>query len=387
MAIQVLSFFTGAGLLDLGMHQAGFDVVWRNEYHIPFVKGFKHGFAKMHDACIDDFPVCTSSIEDLTPYSIRQEAFSSKIWPDLFGVIGGPPCPDFSVAGTNKGSFGDNGKLTGLYFDQIVGLQPTFFIFENVKGILSNLKHREYLTEQIHKVSKDYVFDIKIMNSLDVGVAQDRERVIVVAFHKSYLHDVINADDLKELESRNRLLLSKLLHPNSYKKHNWFTWPTINKFENAKSNFEWPTTNPFGAEEITRPKNLPLELCVGNYLENLEHLDNQNEFFTPKSDKFFLVEEGDVSRKSFKRLHRWRYSPTAAYGNNEVHLHPMLPRRISVREAMRIQTIPDNFSLPREMTLSNKFKTIGNGVPVKLANHIAQEIYRFFDCPTYALGN
>ena len=36
------------------------------------------------------------------------------------GVIGGPPCPDFSVAGTNKGSFGDNGKLTGLYFDQIL---------------------------------------------------------------------------------------------------------------------------------------------------------------------------------------------------------------------------------------------------------------------------
>ncbi|WP_404341257.1 DNA cytosine methyltransferase [Pseudoalteromonas mariniglutinosa] len=387
MAIQVLSFFTGAGLLDLGMHEAGFDVVWRNEYHLPFVQGFKYGFAKMHDASIDDFPVCTSSIENLTPYSIRNEAFSGKVWPSFFGVIGGPPCPDFSVAGSNKGSSGDNGKLTGLYFDQIIGLQPTFFVFENVKGILSNLKHRKYLTEQLYKISKDYAFDIKVMNSLDVGVAQDRERVIVVGFHKSYLHDVLGITELKELGLRNRLLLSKQLHPNIYKQHNWFNWPSIYKFENAKTNFEWPTTNAFGVKDIVCPDNLPPELCVGNYLKGLENIENQNEFFTPKSSKFLSVEEGDVSRKSFKRLHRWRYSPTAAYGNNEVHLHPMLPRRLSVREAMRIQTIPDNYSLPREMTLSNKFKTIGNGVPVKLANHIAQEIYRFFDCPSPKLGS
>lgn len=386
MSIQVLSFFTGAGLLDLGMHQAGFDVVWRNEYHLPFVEGFKHGFSKLYDTSPDEFPVCTKSIDQLTPYSIRNEAFSGRVWPKFFGVIGGPPCPDFSVAGTHRGRNGHNGKLTENYFNQIVGLQPTFFIFENVKGILSNLNHRKYLLEQLHKVSKDYVFDIRIMNSLDVGVAQDRERVLLIGFHKSYLHDVIESADLKELITLNNSLIDKCLNPKFFKQHNWFTWPFSKKFKDAKTRFNWPTTNAFGEKKLLRPEALPPELCVGSYLENIESLENQDEFFKPKSDKFFSVQEGDVARKSFKRLHRWRYSPTAAYGNNEVHLHPMLPRRLSVREAMRIQTIPDNFILPREMSLSNKFKTIGNGVPVKLANHMAKEIYRFLDCPTLVFG-
>ena len=57
-----------------------------------------------------------------------------------------------------------------------------------------------------------------------------------------------------------------------------------------------------------------------------------------------------------------------------MHLHPLEPRRISVREAMRIQTVPDTYSLPSSMPLSAKFKTIGNGVPVKLASAVAATI-------------
>jgi DNA (cytosine-5)-methyltransferase 1 len=87
-----------------------------------------------------------------------------------------------------------------------------------------------------------------------------------------------------------------------------------------------------------------------------------------------IIPEGDVSRKSFKRLHRWRFSPTAAYGNNEVHLHPTLPRRLTVREALRIQSVPDTYILPEDMPLTHKFKTIGNGVAVKLAYAVACSI-------------
>ena len=87
--------------------------------------------------------------------------------------------------------------------------------------------------------------------------------------------------------------------------------------------------------------------------------------------------EGDVSKKSYKRLHRWRYSPTAAYGNNEVHLHPYKERRISVAEAMSIQSLPKEFVLPSEMTLSDMFKSIGNGVPYLLAYKIALSIKSF----------
>ena len=90
------------------------------------------------------------------------------------------------------------------------------------------------------------------------------------------------------------------------------------------------------------------------------------------------VEEGDVSRKSFKRLHRWRYSPTAAYGNNEVHLHPYRSRRLTVAEAMAIQSLPKWFELPPNLALTEKFKMIGNGVPYLMAFELANTIRDFF---------
>ena len=91
------------------------------------------------------------------------------------------------------------------------------------------------------------------------------------------------------------------------------------------------------------------------------------------------VEEGDVSKKSYKRLHRWRYSPTVAYGNNEVHLHPTKARRLSAAEALALQSLPKEFVLPPEMTLSNKFKTVGNGVPFLLAKGIADTLSEYIN--------
>ena len=108
--------------------------------------------------------------------------------------------------------------------------------------------------------------------------------------------------------------------------------------------------------------------------QRLSTLPNGTEGFNPYSRRFKTVAEGDVSKKCFKRLHRWRYSPAAAYGNNEVHLHPTEPRRLTVREAMQIQTVPENYALPADMTLSSKFKTIGNAVPVRLAEAMANSI-------------
>jgi DNA (cytosine-5)-methyltransferase 1 len=89
------------------------------------------------------------------------------------------------------------------------------------------------------------------------------------------------------------------------------------------------------------------------------------------------VEEGDDSKKSYKRIHRWRYSPTVCYGNNEVHLHPYKERRLSVSEALALQSLPKEFELPPDMSLTDKFKTTGNGVPFLLAQGIAQTIKDF----------
>lgn len=127
---------------------------------------------------------------------------------------------------------------------------------------------------------------------------------------------------------------------------------------------------------LTKPKDLPLELCVESCLvptRKMNSTDNANEFFNLYVTEKFLeaIDEGETNRPSFKRLHRFKYSPTACYGNNEVHLHPYKNRRLSVRETLRIQGVPDEYVLPAKSPLSKKFKMIGNGVPVPLAKAVA----------------
>jgi DNA (cytosine-5)-methyltransferase 1 len=130
---------------------------------------------------------------------------------------------------------------------------------------------------------------------------------------------------------------------------------------------------------------VPLELTVYPILKGTggfsrpEIAPNGNECFKPYSKKFLEVAEGDVSKKSYKRLHRYRYSPTACYGNNEVHLHPWEPRRLTVREALRIQTVPDEYTLPEDKPLTIKYKMIGNGVPCELAHAVAKSIASYLE--------
>ena len=75
-----------------------------------------------------------------------------------------------------------------------------------------------------------------------------------------------------------------------------------------------------------------------------------------KANQFAKIKEGETNRPSFKRLHRYKYSPTACYGNNEVHLHPYQHRRLSVREALRIQGVDDSYVLTTPNLLSKNLK-------------------------------
>ena len=155
-------------------------------------------------------------------------------------------------------------------------------------------------------------------------------------------------------------------------------------FKNIKDlkQIKWPTTAEFNENSIMEcPTDIPRELTVQYWFEknDVENHPNGKECFVPRSGitKMLSVAEGDDSKKSYKRLHRWRYSPTVAYGNNEVHLHPYKARRLTVAEALALQSLPKNFSLPPKMSLTDKFKTIGNGVPFMLSSGIAKTIYDF----------
>jgi DNA (cytosine-5)-methyltransferase 1 len=138
----------------------------------------------------------------------------------------------------------------------------------------------------------------------------------------------------------------------------------------------WPKAEPFQIDsQKKKPSGIIEELTVEYWFKKNDVCNHPNtvHFFKPRAGlkRFNSVDEGDDSKKSFKRLHRWRYSPTACYGNNEVHLHPYKARRISVSEALSIQSLPALYSLPPYMSLSNMFKTIGNGVPYLVSSGLA----------------
>lgn len=360
--IPILSFYSGGGFMDMGFEQAGFETVWSNE--------FDEVFAKLHAAGITSWRKSsgnttkaeifnTRSINDISSQEIISEVFPNGL-PSHFGMIGGPPCQDFSINGKMKGFEGDRGKLTTLYLNKVIELQPTFFVMENVTGLIRKKESREYLQNLLERVEEHYIIDRQILNALDFGVPQCRERVFFIGIKKVDLDQEMVQKGSKE---------------------RWFPFPENKDYKNSESKYHWPQSVTFGSK-LKKPSELPIELCVESCLvseKKISQVPNAREFFNLYVDekKLNAIGEGETNRPSFKRLHRYKYSPTACYGNNEVHLHPYLNRRLSVRETLRIQGVPDSYVLPAELPLSKKFKMIGNGVPVPLAKAVAISLRNF----------
>jgi DNA (cytosine-5)-methyltransferase 1 len=345
----ICSFFAGAGFLDLGFERAGFEVGYVNECHAPFLDAYKYARSKQSlthkaphyfEGSIEN---CDAGLEFEALSAIVTEAKSVNRY---VGFIGGPPCPDFSVAGKNKGQHGNNGVLSKTYIDLIIQHKPDFFIFENVKGLYRTAKHRAFFeTIKSDLTQSGYFCTERLINALDYGAPQDRERIILFGVRNPKLNPHISV-------------------------------------------FNWANRLTHKPENYNNSDACVSELTVQHWFDKNDvtsHFNAEHQF-KPRAGlaKFQTVAEGDDSRKSYKRLHRHRFSPTAAYGNNEVHIHPWLPRRISVSEALAIQSMPKEFVLPPHMTLTNMFKTIGNGVPFLAAYGIAKTVKDFLEGSMYA---
>jgi DNA (cytosine-5)-methyltransferase 1 len=369
--IGIFSFFAGAGFLDLGFEMTGhFKTLFVNEFHKPFMDVYKGSRKRL---CIEEREY-GDHVDDITTYlqtaaikQIREQVEESRHTYPLVGFIGGPPCPDFSIGGKNRGTAGENGKLSGTYIELICKTSPDFFLFENVKGLYRTVKHRLFFEEvKLKLINAGYYLTEKVINALEFGAPQDRERIILIGFKRSVLKDFgfkVNGSPI-------------------IKNFNWEAFTDYKSEDVFKYN--WPKQDPF---EIDSDKpltlNVPEELTVEHWFKQNQVNNHPNAIhhFTPRAglSRFLKIEEGDDLKKSYKRLHRWRYSPTAAYGNNEVHLHPYKARRISAAEALAIQSLPREFVLPEQITLSDMFKTIGNGVPFLAAKGLAKTIYSFLN--------
>jgi len=370
----IFSFFSGSGLLDLGFESIGFNVAYVNEIFPPFMQAYRYS-RQCLNLPLPEYGYCEGEEADVTrlvggepAFRLRELMQDARQHHDIVGFIAGPPCPDFSIGGKNRGGEGDKGQLSASYIELICQQQPDFFLFENVKGLWRTIKHKAFYDQLKHQLAESgYVFVERLINAIEYGVPQDRDRIILIGFRKNLVKNLGIYLDKK----------SQMLPESLFPWQSQILYPKSEVFSNP-----WPERNAFAGDGfLPCPDGIPQELTVEFWFQKNHVLNHPNakHYFKPKAGlkRFASVDEGDDSKKSFKRLHRWRYSPTACYGNNEVHLHPYKLRRLSVAETLAVQSLPKEFALPAKMTLTNMFKTVGNGVPYLASQAIAQTISQF----------
>lgn len=293
-------------------------------------------------------------------------------------IIGGPPCQAYSLVGRSRDPdrMKDDPRnyLYKQYIKFIKEYNPKLFIFENVTGILSAKKGRIFQNIKDEMMDIGYNLDYKILDASDFGILQSRKRVILIGWRKDVKFsypDFKNKEikwnindlfyDLPKIKSgesievgsyanRDKELLHKMKIINS-------NWNTLTQHTARKNN----------------DKDLNIyKYCVDIWNKKrrrIKYNELPDEWITHKNTKSFL--------DRFKVIDGLGISHTlVAHISKDGHhyIHPDIEqnRSITVREAARIQSFPDNYYFETSRTAA--FIQIGNAVPPMMAEKIAERI-------------
>ena len=291
-------------------------------------------------------------------------------------IIGGPPCQAYSLLGRHRKEMEDDPR-TKLYLQYgkfLKEFNPMGFVFENVPGLLSAKKGEHFQNLKEYFKELGYVVHYKMLDASDYGVLQVRHRIILVGWKKekdlgypvieqkrasAVINDILN--DLPRLKAGEVKKVAKYrTTTNSYLEES-----------GIRSN-----EDEFVTENISRPVNendANIYACAIK-MWNKKHIrikytDLPQEYKTQKNENSFL--------DRFKVVDGNGYAHTVVAHlakDGHYYIHPSLEdcRSISVREAARMQSFPDNFYF--EGSRSAMFKQIGNAVPPLMAKSIAESI-------------
>lgn len=322
MSLKIVSFFSGAGGLDLGFSQANFDIIYANEWDKKIWDTYQ---ANHKDTFLDKRSISDVSVDDV---------------PDCDGIIGGPPCQSWSEAGAQRGINDARGKLFFDFIRILEKKQPKFFLAENVSGMLAP-KHKEAL-EHIKTLFLNAGYDLhfKLMNASDYGVAQDRKRVIFIGFRKDLNIDYTFPETFAAEEKQTLqdvifdLCGSEVPAENKSKKNSQARIP----------NHEY-MTGGFSSIYLSRNRVRSWNEASFTIQASGRHIPIHPQ--APKMEK--------VDKDKF------------------VFVKPDLYRRLTVRECARIQGFPDDFNFLYN-DLNDGYKMIGNAVAVGFAKVLANSI-------------
>lgn len=319
---NAVSLFSGGGGLDLGFALAGIKSVYSSDIETALCQTLEFNF---HDTVIE-----AEDIYNLTASHIKKTTGLQSF--DL--VIGGPPCQAFSILG-KRNSFEDpRGKVVFEYTRLIKELKPKAFLFENVPGLLSVNKGRDWgeLLNYLESETGYKVFH-KVLNSADYGIPQIRKRIFIVGFRNKKAEFDFPAPKFRNNEKNSSLFQATL--------PDWLpaklALSSIDSLANHRK-------RPHGREVLNRYKTV-----APGSRDKVDHTDRIN---PEKPSGTVLV--------------------GSRGGGGRPFIHPYEPRHLTVREAARLQSFPDWYEFVG--TESWQYRAVGNAVPPLLAKEIALQI-------------
>lgn len=312
--IKTVSLFCGCGGMDLGL-VGGFDYLGKRYAKLPFniVKA------------VDNDPYCTMIYNDnfKTQCEIADvKELDATMLDDFDLLVGGFPCQSFSISAQNPPRLGYKDDRGKLFFEMVRILkekQPKAFIAENVKGLLSANKGKAFpmIINEFEKAG--YYVTYKLLLASDYGVPQKRERVIIVGFRDE---EMLKSFSFPE-PSKTRHVLHNVIDKQADNEEKWyFSEKAVAGMLNVKDKM-----NKGRIQELDRPCN-----TISSHLAKVS---------LNSTDPVLFI--------------NGRY------------------RRFTPREAARIQSFPESFSLAG-VSESKQYKAIGNAVPPVLMWYVARAV-------------
>lgn len=357
--MRVVDLFAGCGGLSLGFIAAGHDIVKAVEFDADIANTYKKNHVTT-EMIVDDIKNV-----DKCGFFFHGDA-------DI--IIGGPPCQGFSMAGARiRDSFIDDPRnyLFKHYYNVVNVVQPSAFVMENVKGLLT-MQGGQIFSEIVDifsngdKDSSPYNIFHKIVRATDYGIPQNRERVIIMGYR----------DSKKDVDE----IWKKTKEEVSFNDPHFFDNVTV---RDAISNLPSPTVS--GVVKNVSP--------ISNYQKELSSSQDTicNHCMTKHSSKAIERMTKITAGENYTSLNETIKSVhSGAYGRLEWDepaqtittrfdtpsggrfIHPVENRTLTPREAARIQSFPDDFVFYGNRT--SICKQIGNAVPPKLAYFLAKVV-------------
>ncbi len=344
----VLSLFSGVGGLDLGFHAQGLEIAIAIEADENAASQYQKNFPK------------TKVIqEDISQVKVKDIAKLLDPQRPLI-IIGGPPCQGFSQAGTREVDDPRN-LMIGEFLRFVVELKPTFFIMENVTGVLIP-RYKELIEGYRTSVTEaGYQLSEWVLNAVDFGVPQNRKRLFWVGGLEEKL---IAPPPAYSEPTTVRAAIADLVG------YDEATWTRDKRGEFAQYLLEiFP----------------PITGWDESRLSNCQQTNHSLKVIK----RFKATPNGQLEPIShFYRLDWEGVAPTVRAGGRDRHtatrpIHPQEHRVVTPREAARLQSFPDwfEFSTPK----THAHQQIGNAVPPLLAYFIAGVVKRSFPDPADSL--